>query len=156
MRRSDRAVTDAAKIREIILRCECCRLGLCDGEECYIVPLSFGYEESGGVRRFYFHSAKEGRKLELIEKTHRAGFELDCGYCLHESETACKNSAAFQSVIGTGRISAVTNPAEAREGLRSILRHTTGKTDWTLPEGAEQSVRVLRLDVETLACKEHG
>lgn len=155
MRRQDREVTDPARIRAVIEACSCCRLGLCDGADCYIVPLSFGYTEEDGRRRFYFHSAAEGRKLDLIARTHRAGFELDCGYRLHESEIACRNSAAFQSVIGTGRVEFVSDREEKRAALGCILRHTTGKADWTLPEGAEESVCVFRLDVETLCCKEH-
>ena len=156
MRRADREIRDPEKIRKIILHCTCCRLGFCDGGEVYIVPLSFGYTETEGARRFYFHSAGEGRKLTLIEKTHRAGVELDCGYALHENAVACENSAAFQSVIGTGSVMIVQDAQEKREALLAILRHTTGKTEWTLPEGAEQSVCVFRLDVETISCKEHG
>lgn len=155
MRRSDREITDPAKIRDIISRCHCCRLGLSDDGGCYIVPLSFGYEERGEKRLFYFHSAKEGRKLRLIAAAPRVGFELDCGYLLHENDVPCKNSAAFESIIGTGTVHVVTEPEEARNGLLSILRHTSGKSDWTLPRGAEESVCVLRLDVETLTCKVH-
>lgn len=155
MRRHDREVTDPARIRAVIESCSCCHLGLRDGEDCYVVPMSFGYTEENGQRRFYFHSAKEGRKLDLIGQTHRAGFELDCGYQLHESAVACKNSAAFRSVIGTGHVEFVTGREEKRAALCCILRHTTGKADWTLPEGAEESVCIFRLDVETLCCKEH-
>ena len=48
MRRADREVTDPVKIREIITSCDCCRLGLCDGERAYVVPLDFGLEERDG------------------------------------------------------------------------------------------------------------
>ena len=42
MRRKDREITDGEKIREIIEGCDCLRLGLCDDEGMYIVPLNFG------------------------------------------------------------------------------------------------------------------
>ncbi|RAZ95235.1 pyridoxamine 5'-phosphate oxidase family protein, partial [Klebsiella oxytoca] len=61
MRRTDREVTDPVKIREIITSCDCCRLGFCDGERAYVVPLDFGFEERDGRYTFYFHGAKEGR-----------------------------------------------------------------------------------------------
>lgn len=76
MRRNDREITDREKIREIIQKCYCCRLGFNDAGKVYIVPLSFGYEEIGDRRVFYFHGATEGRKIELIRKTHYAAFEL--------------------------------------------------------------------------------
>lgn len=82
MRRRDREVSDPAKIREIIAACHCCRLGFADGGKIYIVPLNFGYQEEDGQRTFFFHSAPEGRKIDLIEKTHYAGFELDAHYQL--------------------------------------------------------------------------
>ena len=66
MRRTDREITDAEKITQIIQTCHCCRLGFCDNGAVYIVPLNFGYAEENGKRVFYFHSAKSGRKLDLI------------------------------------------------------------------------------------------
>ena len=84
MRRKDREVTDPQRIEEIISACHCCRLGFCDGGKPYIVPLNFGFfrREDGGYT-FYFHSAREGRKLDLIRQTGWAGFELDTGYQIH-------------------------------------------------------------------------
>ena len=75
MRRTDREITDAEKITQIIQTCHCCRLGFCDNGAVYIVPLNFGYAEENGKRVFYFHSAKSGRKLDLIAGTPSVGFE---------------------------------------------------------------------------------
>ena len=114
MRRRDREVSDPAKIREIIAACHCCRLGFADGGKIYIVPLNFGYQEEDGQRTFFFHSAPEGRKIDLIEKTHCAGFELDTHYQLNSADTACAHSARFQSVIGSGRVEFVREPQKWR------------------------------------------
>ena len=80
MRRKDREVTDYGKISKVIAASHCCRLGFYEEGEVYIVPMNFGYAEEDGKRIFYFHSAKEGRKLDLISRTHTAGFELDTNY----------------------------------------------------------------------------
>ena len=82
MRRKDREITDRKKIDDMIRSCHCCRLGFCDEGTAYIVPLNFGYVSEEEKQVFYFHGAKEGRKLELIRKYHRAGFELDTAYQL--------------------------------------------------------------------------
>ena len=97
MRRKDRQVSDAAMQREIILACSCCRLGFCDEGGAYIVPLNFGYEERGGKRTFYFHGAREGRKMELIKAGGPVGFELDTGWRLNEAKEACEYSASFRA-----------------------------------------------------------
>lgn len=110
MRRKDREVTDPERIDAIIRACHCCRLGFYDNGEVYIVPLDFGYDEKEGKRTFYFHGAKEGRKMDCILRSPRAGFELDTGYELIEAEVACRNSARYRSVVGTGRVSVIEAP----------------------------------------------
>lgn len=44
MRRKDREVTDVTRITAIMDQCDSCRLGLCEDNVPYIVPLCFGYE----------------------------------------------------------------------------------------------------------------
>lgn len=73
MRRNDREVTDDKKIDEIILNCNCCRLGFMDGVGTYILPLNFGFKHERGIRTFYFHGAKEGKKIRLITAQPHVG-----------------------------------------------------------------------------------
>ena len=55
MRRTDREITDFHEMMEILKSCDCCRIGLLDGQEAYIVPMNFGYEECGEHLTLYFH-----------------------------------------------------------------------------------------------------
>ena len=155
MRRKDREVTESEKINEIISFCHCCRLGFCDAGEVYIVPMNFGYVEQDGRRTFYFHGAQEGRKVDLISKTHSAGFELDTNYELRTGEKACGYSARFLSVIGTGRIDFVEDRTEKESALQAIMLHNTGKAGWEFSEAMLNSVCVFKLEVRELSCKEH-
>lgn len=155
MRRSDREVTDPARIADIISRCTCCRLGFYDDGEVYIVPLNFGYEAKGDAYVLYFHGAKEGRKLDLIQKSPRVGFEMDTNYALHEADVACGYSARFQSVIGNGVASIVSEPEEKKHGLSLLMAHNTGKSEWDFDERAVHAVAVFKLEVTKLSCKEH-
>lgn len=155
MRRKDREITDEKKIREIIASCKCCRLGFCDEGEVYIVPLNFGYEEREGIYTFYFHGAKEGRKIDLIKKKHYAGFEMDANAEVYGSDTACTYTSRFQSVIGSGRVSFVEDLEEKKAALRAIMRHNTGKEKWDFQENMLNAVCVFALVAEELSCKEH-
>ena len=155
MRRKDREVTDAGKIRAVIQACHCCRLGFYDSDEVYIVPLNFGYEECGESRTFYFHGAAEGRQIELIKAGGPVGFELDTGYELHAAKEACGYSARFQSVIGTGSVSLIEDPAEKLHALGRIMYHNTGREDWEFPLPALEKMSVFKLEVDKLFCKEH-
>ena len=49
------------------------RLGLCIGNEPYVVPVAYRYHEGA----IYFHSAKRGKKLDFIKKNNRVCFEID-------------------------------------------------------------------------------
>lgn len=155
MRRSDREIREAERIDAIISSCHCCRLGFCDGKDAYIVPLNFGFCSEGGKRAFYFHGAKEGRKIELIARNGHAGFELDTGYALKTGETACSHSARFQSVIGSGTVSFVEEAAQKETALRLLMEHNTGRADWEFTPAMLDAVCVFRLDVEEISCKEH-
>ena len=155
MRRKDREVTDFVKIENIISRCTCCRIGFCDEEEVYIVPLSFGYQVKGDTFVFYFHGAKEGRKIDLIKKNPVVGFEMDTNYALNEADLACGYSARFQSVIGNGVVSIVSETKEKELGLSLLMEHYTGKQNWDFDENMFQVATVFKLEVTRMSCKEH-
>lgn len=155
MRRKDREITDFAKIQQIISDCNCCRIGFNDNGNVYIVPLNFGYLFENEKHIFYFHSAKDGRKIELIKQNPYVGFELDTNYKLNTADIACAYSARFQSIIGDGEISFIENSDEKIKGLTEIMKHNTGKIEWTFSEEILKEVCVFKLIVKNLSCKEH-
>lgn len=155
MRRKDREITDEAKIDEIISRCHCCRLGFNDSGEVYIVPLNFGFVKRDGKRFFYFHSAKEGRKIDLINEGYEVGFEMDCGYQLHPGEAPCDCYAEFSSVIGTGKVEVITDAYEKILGLQSLMKQAAGRENCEFRPEMLNAVCVFRLEVNKLSCKVH-
>ena len=70
----------------------------------YIVPMNFGMDIEDDQLYLYFHCAKEGRKLELIQKDNRASFEMDCEHKLVLQEEEMECSMGYASVIGQGII----------------------------------------------------
>ena len=158
MRRKDREVTDPAKIEDIISRCSCCRIGFYDGEEVYIVPMNFGYEKKDDTYFFYFHGAKEGRKFELICKRPNVGFEMDTDsavYAKEKSDTACTYTCRFQSVIGNGVMSVVSDWEEKKRGFSLLMAQNTGKQEWEFDQKTLEAAAVFRLEATKISCKEH-
>lgn len=155
MRRKDREVADDAKIDEIISKSKICRLGFQDDGEVYIVPLNFGYVHKDHTRIMYFHSAKEGRKVDLIRRSPKVGFELDTAFEMWEADIACDFSAGYQSVIGTGIISELNDYESKKAGLLELMKTLTGKEQWTFDEKMINTVSVFQLEIEKLSCKEH-
>ncbi len=119
MRRKDREITDFNEIIEIIKKCDVCRIALNDNDFPYIVPLNFGFDVQGEQVYFYFHSAMEGTKLDLIAKDNRATFEMDCEHnlILYKERMSC--TMGYASVIGHGTIEII--PEEDKYNALKIL-----------------------------------
>ena len=107
MRRKDREITNFNEMIEIIKKCDSCVLALNDEGFPYLVPMNFGMDIEDGQLYLYFHCAKEGRKLELIQKDNRASFEMDCEHKLVLQEEEMECSMGYASVIGQGTIELV-------------------------------------------------
>lgn len=155
MRRKEREVKDIVMIKEIMDRCESCRIAMNDNDSIYIVPLDFGYTEDERGITLWFHGAKEGRKADLIRRNGYAAFEMDTDHEITSGDSACKYSALYSSVIGDGKITEIKDTAEKIKGLRAIMKHVTGNTDWDFEENKLNVVGVYALSVDNLSCKVH-
>lgn len=155
MRRIQNEVVDANKIDDIILSCECLRLGLIDGKGVYIVPVNFGFSNEDGKRVFYFHGVNVGKKRDLILKNGYAGFELDTKLQLIENEIACQYSYAYKSVIGNGSIEEITDLSEKKHALDILMKHYSNKKGFAYPEAAVQRLFVFKLAVDDITCKKN-
>ena len=155
MRRKDREITDFSKMLEVLSSCDCCRLGLTDEGQAYIVPMNFGYEAAGGSLILYFHSAGEGRKIRLIPRQDTVSFEADCRHALIEGGSPCAFSYRYQSVMGTGKLELLSGQEAKIHGLEKIMEHYTNASHWDFrPEMVERAA-VLRLTVLDWSCKMH-
>ena len=66
MRRKDREITDRGLIAGMLDMAEILHIAFRGEPFPYIVPVNFGYEWQGDELVFFFHSAREGRKLDLL------------------------------------------------------------------------------------------
>ena len=155
VRRKDREITDYSKILDIINDCDCCRLGLVDHHEAYIIPMNFGYDLIDEQLLLYFHCANEGRKINLLPKQSVVSFEMDTKHRLAEGKLGCDFSYLYQSIMGTGTVEEVSDTDEKIYGLQKIMAHYTNKTQWEFNDKVLNLTKVLKLSVSTLSCKEH-
>ena len=154
MRRKDREITDGEKIREIIEGCGCLRLGLCDDEGMYIVPLNFGAVCEAGQWYFYCHGASAGRKYDCIQNRGRAAFEMDRAHELVTGREACEYSYLYESIIGDGTVEVVEDPEEKKKGLDAVMNHY-GRGEWHYDAELMRRVAVFKIRVLHLSCKAH-
>lgn len=155
MRRKDREITDQNKIIQIIKSCDCCRIAFKEDEGTYILPLNFGLDETNNNIVFYFHSAKEGKKIDLLKEQSVVGFELDTKHELVRGELACEYSYKYQSVIGKGKINLVEDTTEKLHALNTIMMHYTSNPNMNYNSKMLDTVAIIKLEVLELSCKEH-
>lgn len=155
MRRKDREIIDKNKIIQIIKSCDCCRIAFKEDEGTYILPLNFGFDETNNNIVFYFHSAKEGKKIDLLKEQSVVGFELDTKHELIRGELACEYSYKYQSVIGKGKINLVEDTNEKLHALNTIMMHYTSNPNMNYNSKMLDMVAIIKLEVIELSCKEH-
>jgi len=149
MRRHDKEITSRQEIDAIIRSALVCRIAFADGNEPYVVPVSFGYDGEA----LFIHTAKSGRKIEFIEANSRVCFELEENVSLHvDDDDACKWTFEFESVIGYGTITELETAKDKARGLNQIMLHYSGR-EWDIDEAATATTRVWRIYVESVTGK---
>lgn len=154
MRRKDWEVTKEQGFGRILESCDVCRIAMKDEEGLYIVPMNFGYVYEEGKLTLYFHSAKEGRKLDAIKANPQVAFEMDCGHRLVEGKTACEYGFSFSSIIGNGMAQVVTDVEEKKKALSLLMEHQVGKA-FTFSEKQAESVAVIKVTADRFTGKHH-
>jgi nitroimidazol reductase NimA-like FMN-containing flavoprotein (pyridoxamine 5'-phosphate oxidase superfamily) len=151
MRRKDKAIVEFAEIERIIQKSLVCRLALAEENQPYIVPLSFGFKNGN----LYFHSALEGKKIEILRKNGKVCFEFDLDHEVVADEEACKWGMKYRSVIGFGKAYIVEDIHEKKQGLNAIMEHYSGNIH-EYPEAAINKTLVIKVEIESLTGKESG
>jgi nitroimidazol reductase NimA-like FMN-containing flavoprotein (pyridoxamine 5'-phosphate oxidase superfamily) len=152
MRRKEREITGIEDLEGIILRSDVCRIALTDGSTPYIVTMNFGYL-GGADKKLYFHCAPEGRKIEMIRKNNYVCFEMDTDHLITEGREACDFGMKFSSIVGWGKIFIVTENAEKKEGLTSIIQHYSERSGFTYNPEVFDRTTVLRLEIISMTGK---
>ena len=153
MRRKDREITNEADIRAILGKAQILHLAMIDGDRPYVVPLHYGYTLENGVLTLYLHSAKEGRKLDVLRQNNRVAFVLETDVSMVSGgDVPCKYGATYASLMGEGRATILTDPAEKTDALTMLMKTQTGR-NFYITEAMTDTVAVLRIDVEAFTAK---
>ena len=146
MRRKDREITDFDEMMKIIAKCDTCRLAMFDDEFPYIIPLNFGTDIENGQLYLYFHSAKEGTKLDLIRKNNKVTFEMDCEHniIMYDERMSC--TMGYESIIGHGIGRICRRIKTGLLALKILMRHYH-EEDFKFNEKVAMMTEVFRVKV---------
>ena len=121
MRRKEREVTNLEDIVDILGRCDTIRIGMQGENHPYVVSVSFGLEVVDEMPVVYFHCAKQGMKLNLLESNPEVCVEGDLFYKVEQTEQGI--TTRYESIIGQGRCEFLTDLEEIKRCLRLINDH---------------------------------
>lgn len=153
MRRKEREVTERSEIVKILDACKIVRIAMIDDGRPYLVPLNYGYRFDEGELTLTFHSAKSGRKIDILTSNPHVCFEMDCDHALIEGNVACDFGFAFSSIIGTGNVTFLCNTADKREALLLLMKTQTGRDDFTFSEKHVDAVTVFQIVTRDFSAK---
>lgn len=151
MRRQDNEITDSVAIDDIIRSAPVCRLALSDNGQPYIVPLCFGYKDN----TLYFHSAGEGRKLDVVAKNSNVCFEMDIDHEVVKGDPVCTCGMNYRSVIGFGKAVLVDDLDSKREAFGIIMGHYVDGS-FEFPADVVENTAIIKVEIETMTGKQSG
>jgi nitroimidazol reductase NimA-like FMN-containing flavoprotein (pyridoxamine 5'-phosphate oxidase superfamily) len=147
MRRSEKEIKDKSVIVDLLNTCHIGRLGTI-GKNGYpmVKPLNFAYNPpippfrpplpllmkegikgrlkggEGGFGTIYFHTAKEGEKIEDIKRDSKVCFEVDLPIAyIKAKNNPCQADYLFRSVIIKGRANIVEDRDEKLFALKCLM-----------------------------------
>ena len=155
MRRKDREITDFNEILAILDKCDVCRLAMVDDGNAYVVPLNFGYTQENRVITLYFHSANEGRKIDILKRNPAVCVEMDCAHQLISGNKPCDYTMDFESLIGSGTVEFIDSRDEKIVALTQIMRKYSKDICFEFDTNLLERTILFKADVRDFAGKRH-
>ena len=146
--------TDKDAIELIIRECRVCYVGMVDEDNSpYVVPFNFGYDDG----YIYLHSAREGRKMEILNKNNRVCVTFSTGHELrHQSEeVACSYSMRYKSVMAFGHVEFIEDFDRKISVMNKVMMHYTSK-EFTYNAPSINEVAIYRVVIHKLTGKSLG
>lgn len=142
---------DQQAMEALLYRMSVGRLGLATDEGPYVVPMNYLYAEGC----IYFHSAPEGRKMDILRGNPRACFLVDEPGPLVIGHRACSIGQLYESVMCFGRAELVQEEEKKRIILEQMVRKLapSGHSFAPLEAEALRKTAVVRIPVDHMTGK---
>lgn len=154
MRRSKKEIKDRNVIIEMLNSCHVGRLGTIDKDGYPMVkPVNFAYHDG----KIYFHTAREGEKIDDIKRNNRVCFEVDMpiAYVKGTMADPCRAEYLYRSVIIKGKAYIVEDREERISGLKGLMQKYQPEGGYgNFLEERLSITGVVRIEIEEMTGKE--
>jgi nitroimidazol reductase NimA-like FMN-containing flavoprotein (pyridoxamine 5'-phosphate oxidase superfamily) len=151
IRRKEKAITDEAKLKAILLQTKYVTIAMCDNGEPYLVTLSHGYDPEKNC--IYFHCAREGKKIDILKNNNVVWGQalVDAGYvngkCSHD----------YATTMFKGKVTFVDEFVEKKAALHLMVYQLEADPEAYLKKEISDkritNVTIGRIDIEYLSGK---
>ncbi len=152
MKRKDKEITDKRIIEEILIQSKICRLAFTDNEFPYIVPFNYGYQDN----TLFFHSATNGKKIDLIRKNNKVCFEIEYSSKIIRGKKVCDWTTKYRSIIGYGTIEIVRDALQKKSRMDIIMKHNGRSNENIYDANHLKNMVILKLSIHSLTAKQSG
>ncbi|HTF99317.1 MAG TPA: pyridoxamine 5'-phosphate oxidase family protein [Nitrospirota bacterium] len=153
MRQAKKEIKEHGILEGLLCTIAVGRLGTIGSDGSPVIkPLNFAYDQG----KIYFHSAREGEKIEDIKRDPRVCFEVDLPIALVKSTgNPCRAAYLYRSVIAMGRARIIDDEAERIFGLRLLMKKYQPEGGYEPYPGDKLGITsVIRIDIERMTGKE--
>ena len=153
VRKNDKAIIDPEGMEEILRKGLVCHLAMVDQGKPYLVSMNYGFLG----RSLYLHSAREGRKIEILRKNPEVCFQVVNGTRLTTGPDACGDwTMKYRSVTGFGKATFIENGPEKIRAMHILMDQYTTKGPFEFNPARLSETLVIRIDVEEMTGKISG
>lgn len=134
-------------VLEILANTQVLHLAL-SGDYCpYVVPVNYGYDWQERNLLFYIYGVKQGKRISLLERNQKIGFELDC-------TQVPVMTKQYNNVVGQGSTSMLSDLKEKKHALLRIMEHETGKYMYEIPDSKIKNTEIIKIEVISMTMKQ--
>lgn len=163
MRRKEKQIQNLKVLDELLRSAPVCRIGLAplvfevrDGHPRdprsgypFVVPVHFVHTAG----RIYIHSARQGRKIEMLRANPRVCVEIDEFLGLKSADKACSYGTRFRSLIAFGSARIVEEAGEKRRAL-GLLMEKYARRSFDFSEREIEKVAIIEIEIKEVTGKQ--
>jgi nitroimidazol reductase NimA-like FMN-containing flavoprotein (pyridoxamine 5'-phosphate oxidase superfamily) len=149
MRKKEKEISEKNELVSILKKGTLIRLAFFDETFPYVIPFNYGFADGC----IYIHSAGEGKKIDLIQKNNRVGFEITTDVEIVKASKACGWTTKYKSVCGAGYAELLTSDNEKENGLDIIMQqHGSPQTGGYDPRSLAKMI-IIKIHIESMTGK---